>query len=882
MSHTVSGSTFGQHHERSFSAVRNENAAINPPVTGKSTENPPTIKQEENTVTDSPATREKPDDASWTEQQSDLVFALRRESGVLESGSRIAVDASALDLSIKDSSTTSPKPMVQTDETSPTDPQADQTKNTSVSSSLTPVDISTLQPPSGSQNLRLPGKIRKRLEQRASKATKQKEAAQQDEQSQQSVISGKAKVRDQRSANYNTSNVESDTKLTSQRSVSKTIPGDGAERKTQSERNSQPEESTVESHQATSVGDINEGLQPTQATASEATTKNPSKKDPSALRPCFIDHVVAPQTLAESFNASPHQISSTSKAVDMPETSTMDDKDNLKSPRSSKPVEMDQTENPPSPQTPITTHKKKRKIVTPGKNKVTRVGDPQPSSTSPDDAEPSQEVTPKAAEGGLLLEQVDQEHVTQGTESRSGHPETMGDEKAGRICDESSFPHRADSSASSLEQLSPRKSRPSKTKAKKGRKSKRKGKAKSGKQTPETPAEVLEEASKASSYIRSLPAPETPFLVDDAHITPLVKSDEGEKSHGRITSSSTREGPSTCSREELEQYHHLKKTLYWPQLSKIIGGPSVPDPSSPIVPVREEDHDDGSLGASQPSSTVLNDVKIPDSDGKNGEARRTSTGDPADDEFTRVAPEAVARAKQVLQTCAELAHPGSSGVAEPRPGSFGSVPQYQIPAADGAESSLRDSHALAEKSAPSNANDCVSSNSPAGSMKAKHRKVQDPDGSLGCSGREPGAQSQQTSFSRVRTDSSSSERTRTADASSESSNIQSEDEATEKAARKQAATKGVGNLSFPLLDPVTSCYPCHSSEAGLGDLEDGDVVEVIPTDGGDSEVVKVVREERAWQLTDRDGVERDLVERRDYSVVPEPEVWGYAQKVWNF
>lgn len=846
--------SISQHgHKQYLPGVQNGNGAADPPEVIESTESSTTGAQEVNVATSSPEILENPGDSSTINQGVNADVPEQRTEP--EQGTIVVAGPPALDVGIKDHSRTLPETLSRIDEISATEPHANQDTNLS-SSSLVSMDTSAAQPLDDSKvPPRLTHRCRWKLTQRATKAAKQKKIAERNEHLDSGAMSQGLDLPTQTTVESIALCIEPKPVSIINPSVSRTYPRDTAEQHVKMGPNMHPESSSIEKSSAAFVGHIEGELRFPLATNSEATA------DMSQAVPTrHLDNPVASLSVEESSNVLQEQVPLTPKTTEAPGIISKSVNETLitELPSLSEQAKTGVAEGLPSPSTPITTHKKKkRKTLTPETDDGEKPSDTPPSEGSPATPEPHPWVTEKPTDNKVLLVQVD---ATYSTGSRDGTLKPMKDEEELDRINEPSTSPRGESATPTPNHPSSRAAQPTKMKSKRSRKSKGKKKTKSAKGSSQTSTVQSEELQGSSvSYVRDLPEPETPFLVGNVDTIPPSIPEKKEKDYRNTTGPSAREEPSICSRTELKQYHHLKDSEYWPAMYKAMQAFFTPDPDFPTVPIPEESPDVEHMALSRSQSTASGEAESSASEKNSRKAKRTSISETADDEFNLVRPEVVAQAEEILQTCAKRTDSGSSTVAEPEKDKSESVSLYQVSATGAPDSPLSDPKVAAESSP------CESN---------WHRRSRTRP------------HTPQTLYTPPCTDSLSSLETLTDDESSESSNLQSGDSSMVQGGEEYAAIDAENSLYFASRMPITTNYPCHPAAVplqpkGPSTLQSGDAVEVANDDGGNRETMKSVQDGQLMRITDMIGKERDAVERRDPSVVAPKEVWGYPESVWT-
>lgn len=901
----ASGSSSSQCHKPSITDTQNESGASDSLGKSVRAENASMAEKGADFSTCPSESVKSPENTTLIEQGLNRATFSQRETFELELGSQAVGDPSAPDLIIKDHSLPLPMEKSQNDRIPVMEPRANQINLVS-STSQALLGTPDLQRLSDTENSRLSDETRWRPERQTTNTAKQKELSLQNEQVIVKAVPSEVDVPSQMKGKSFVSDTNKDSKLVIGFVTSEANFGNIVKQQTQTETDSPSKNQLMGVSQTSYVGYIIGETQLSRSTDLEAA-RDSLRMDPSST--CRTDGLVS-SPISESSAISQTHVTFAAKAVVEEESKVLpmgvDDVLILNSPTWPDQMKNGGAEKISSLQTAVVTHKKKRKVITPVKNNISRACDTPQSSHSPMGVEMTQKVDQDDAEKGMSPETKCEKDLTQGAGKRISNLETTMD--PANWTHESTSSHPADSSnffeTTSQKPVSVA-SRPRKTKGKKVHKSKGKGKAKpvqTSSKSPAEPPEVVERA--ASSYARYLPAPETPFIVENTDIAQPFEMDEKEKGYEDSESSPTSQGSSTFDEVELTRNYPVEVKEYWKAFSNIFGASPVDDPNQTMISSLEANQDVGDYSESHSPSTVLGDAQMPDLGEDNCGLGTSNT---VDDPF--LTPEAVARAKQILQTCAELAHPRSKTVTKPKTHVLENASQYRTSTADATESAVPDQKTFAPQSqcsSPSSADDnaltpshsspdscihpvTINSN---GSTKTPQQcpprhgwRLKGRDGSFDHSGSGSRPQTSQAPCIHACTDSSSSLRTLTIDQSSESSSVQSEDDVTEKEEDYQLVVEAKGSLSTSSQLPLLSFYPSHPTGTPMQtegtQLQGGDVVELASTDNGDKEVVKVTRDPQVLTLTDRDGVERDYVERRDYSVVRQEEIWGYAAKVWS-
>ncbi len=663
-------------------------------------------------------------------------------------------------------------------------------------------------------------------------------------------------------------------------------------------------------------------------TAAPVPTADPSRTDSIELPACQPDVVVATSSVAER-----------PKSSEAPEVSptNVDETSSMEMPNGRQRLEI---YGPETPWTTIVTHKKKQKNLAPVKKNVETTCNTSHSGGPPSKPEPNPSKTQNATIHEVLFDRIDENCVTHSMGSGASSPGRMEDNEDSGSVSETTGPSHAELDPHIQDSI-PETCAGTKTNRKRIRKAKGKAKPKSAKRPLRTPVvPSIEARGTSASYVRSLPEPETPFLVDNADDMPPANIAGQGNDHG--TSSINQERPPTYSRKELSQYHNLKDRDYWPQIVKVMqgaGGFTVPDPAASTVPTSEECQDSGRSNVSYSQSPAPCVTKLPVRENIGFEFTHPDSHNLACD---RVRPESGTRAEKFLQTCAQLCPPWVSEVAPPKTCEIG---KDQIPLAGAAEAAVPDVRVLpsisnlfgdslfGQPSSGSGSHEtvdgplkkfhswgitspkrwaslskssyssilanpgdaCTEADGRTGQITAENlkassestetlrgdsprggRSVQDPLESSRHSKSSTPPRTPQTLYTPTCTNSSSSQGTLSDDESSESSNAQSGNE--------HVANETDYIRPSPPRTPIYTLYPCHppaappSQTPDLPQLQCGDVVEVAPT--GNREIMTVTRDDKILRITDKDGEEREPVERRDTAVVIEEETWGLPEKVW--
>lgn len=912
----VSGSSSRQHHETSFSSAQNRNVAadsgeVSESIKGTATveldrkpaqsfsglhdslQIPPTTEDELGITKDISKVDESLQELSIVEEGVKIAQDSPKMSEGLETSSKLEqkvvpdvpkqqkstepmedtealADAPALNSSDMDHSQTSPQKMSETGIVPAAEPQVNQDTKASVPS-LASVDNSDLLLLSGTKDSnRLSHKVRWKLQQRAVKAAKQKMNLENEQKKSGAKGVGCLAETSGESIALDVKSEGTDS------SVSEKILTDIAQQQTKVETDSQ--RSSDENSRSGSVGQ----------TESSIGTQNQV--------PLASQTVGAPETLSTTVNET--------LSADWPSLPNR--------------VEVDGTEASPLSQTPATSQKKKKKKK---RKNATMV---ETNAETVSKSEPNPSIIKNSTNFEILLDHIDEECATRGIGSPDGTSETLiDDEVLERTC-EPVDPLRTESVTPTQDHPVSKASGPKNTKNRKARKSKGKGKAKSAggsSQTPAFPSGEPAEASavpseklaKAAAFVvRFFPEAEAPVLTDKTHDVPAIEIDEkekgqthtvppidgDEKENGQTNilpslkidekgkggkkskSKSTAEEPHVCSRRELTRYHRLKENNYWSVLSKIIQRPTVPDPSSSMKPMPEKPQDveigEPCVAHSQPMESGEANSSAP--------TNRSGEANAAVDNVNRISPGAVVQAERPVQTFGDLAIPGSSTVAKSQLSSFESAPHHDSSTTGATEFSLPDPKVAVGHS-----------NLPPGLSLICQPEAADigspPKPVLALSKTPP--ETPQTPYTRTRTGSSCSLGILSSDESSESSNVQSEDDLAENDGEEHAASKAKDGPPSPSGIPSFAVYPFHPSvgpspsapilqSSEPSSLQFGDFLEVASGLDGEERLVKVLRDIEAREASNLklDENERDHVERQDAHAVRLEEPWGNSKKVW--
>lgn len=770
-------------------------------------------------------------------------------------GGGALADALTVDLSTQDHSQTLPRNMTETDSVLAAEPQANQDADASTSS---------LAAEDNSVSIRLSHKLRWKIQQRATKAAKQKQILEKEQQQSGAKDIGISVETSGGSIGLDTKSEGNDL------SVSENVPSDAAKQQLQLETDLQ--NSSDENSQSETIG----------RTESSIATQN---QIPSASQ-C----VEAPETLS----------------MGVSETSSAD------WPSLPKRVEVDGTEASPSLETAVSTQQTKKKKKK-QKNSTTVPKDVE-TACKP---EPSPDVIEKAADIETLPDQVHETDIRGDGDGNSGIP--IDEEATERKC-EPIDPLRTESITPTPDHPDSTTAQPKNTKSRKGRKSKGKKKAKSAEGSSQTPAfpaeesaealaasskEVLTQASavpsggsaEAEASVRRIPpAPETPYLAeqtqdnlpvevdkketDQTHVVrPTDSDDKGEgqtrtiipveinkqrKERQKNKSTSTAEEPHICSRRELTRYHYLKDRDYWPQISKIIREQTDSDSSlsTEAMPENPRNSEVGEPGVSD--SQPINPVEA------NPAASTVDSveGKMAEGEFKGNSPEVVIRARQFLQALGQLDNTGSGTAAKPKLSNVESANERDSSAAGIKESSIPNPKAVIEHAGLPSALSTVGQS--VADLESPPKSTAASSGAAGSSNTPPAP------YTRTGTESSPSLGKLSDYESSESSTLQSDDEdSTDNSVEEPAVTR----------EPYYSIYPFHPSArpAGIPQsqlFQTGDVLrekisgdgrKILVRDRGEMEISGEVLEEEK---------EREKVERQDTHVILRKEPWGYTKSVW--
>ena len=821
--------------------------------------------------------------SSKVEQNAGLDLPKQHQSAEPEQDSGALADAPVVDSSMQNHSESLPRKITEAHLAQATKPQSNRDGDVSTSS---------LGPQDNSVSPRLPHKIRWKLQQRATKAAKQKKDL---EKEQQKSAVKEVGISVETSLESILLDVKSEV---NDPSGSENVPPDPAQQ--QLKRETDLQKSLDENPQSESIG-------------LKESSVNTQNQVPSASK-----SVEAPETL-------PIGISGTSSA-DWPSLPQR--------------VEVDRTEASPLPDTPVSTQptKKKKKKQ---KNSTTVPKDVETASKP----ELNTNIVQKSTVVEIPLDPVHQECATHSIENGDDSPKTLRDEQATEKNCERIGPLRTESVTPTPDRPDPTTSQLTNTKSKKARKSKGKKKAKSAEGSSQTTAFPSEESAEAVAapseettqavaapseettqasavpseepaeasaiFIRFRPAPETPFVVDQTQDTlpgkingkekdqtqaaSLTDGDEdGEgrthtilpvetkkkrKGRNKNKSTSSADEPHVCSRRELTQYHYLKDKHYLPERSKTIRGLAIPDPISSMGPMTEnlQDVEVEEPGISQAQAKESSEA------GSAASMNQQGAWKTPEDEFKGNSLEAVVRAERFLQNLGELAHPGSGTVTNAKPLNFESAPHLDSSAAETTEIYLTDLAAAMETVEVASALSLM--RQPGADLRSPSNFVAASSDVAGPSKTPP--LTPQTPYTRTCTESSSSLGNLSDDESAESSTLQSEDDSTDNGGEERATATVEDGSPSPRMPPYTA-YPFHPSAGPVRSAQspawqDGDVLEVITGVDGQKTLVKVSQDKTETKLSNTEGqqgTERDSVERRDTRVTIPEQQWGYSKNVW--
>lgn len=819
------------------------------------------VEQGINTAKDSPELSKGLESSIKVKQEAVLDVPKQHKNIEPEQGSGAIADAPPLDSSIQDHSQKLPRKMPEIDPVLATEPQTNPDTDASISS-LAAEDDSALP--------RMSHKVKWKLQQRATKAAKQKKILEKEQKKSGAKGVG---LLTETSEEIIASDVKSDV---TDPSGSKKIPTDTAQQQIKLETD--PQISLDGNSQSESI------------------------------------------SLTESSSDAQNQVLSASKSITAPEKlpASVYETSGADEPCSSEQAKLDGTEGSTSSETLVITPQKKKKKKQKQKRK---------SSTAVQNAEiPSKpELSPseieKVTNAEILLDQVHEECAAHSVGSQDGNTETLIDKETMEHKHEAIGLLRTESVTPTQGHPDSTTAQPKNAKSKKARKSKGKRKAKSAEavaaqseevaQASAVPSDELAEA--AAILVQFLPRPETPSLANQTHDVLPVKIDEKEKGQTQTTPPidsdekvegrahimlpveinkklnghkknefpSIAEEPHVCSRRELTRYHHLKDRDYWPQLSKIIRGPTLPNPSLSMNPMPENIQD---LEAGEPGVTHSQPMESSEA---NSQAPVNDSGvtKTAEDERKSSSPDAIVHAEQFLQTLDKPADTGSSMVAKPEPLGFEISPYHDSSAASGSqELSVPDSEVVVDHANISSGLSFFGQ--PVADLRSPPKSVTAFSDVAGRSKTPP--LTPHTPYTRTCTESSSSPGILSGDESSESFTLQSEDGLTDNGGEEHATVTAEDGSPSPRMPPRT-VYPFHPSTGSLGSAQlpwqAGDVLQVTTGDDGKKTLVNVSQDQRATNLSQVEVEvenERAYVERRDTRVILPEEKWGYSKCVWKY